>query len=302
VRASAVVCDAHPGYESTRWARRSGLRIEKAWHHHCHASALAAEHPAAGPLLVFTWDGVGLGDDGTLWGGEALLGAPGAWQRVASWRTFRLPGGDAVAKEPWRSAASLCWEAGLDWPEAPAEALVLHEVWHRPRFSPRSSAVGRLFDAAAALIMRARRSSYEAEAPMQLEASSDPHACGEALPLEVDAAGVLRADWAPLLPVLLDARRPAAERAGFFHDSLARTLLAIAERIAQVHPVTRVGLTGGVFQNRLLSEKAAGRLSARGFEALLPERIPANDAGIAVGQIVEFAHRSSPCAPAPLQV
>jgi len=293
VRASAVACDAHPGYESTRWALRSGLAARKVWHHHAHASALVAEHPQAGPLLVFTWDGVGFGEDGTLWGGEALHGGPGAWQRLASFRPFRLPGGDAVAREPWRLAASLCWHAQLDWRDAPAEAPVLHEVWARPRFSPESSAVGRVFDAAAALVLGKHRSSYEAEAPMQLEAMSDPYACGEALALEADTAGVLRADWAPLLPALLDTRRSAAERGGYFHDSLARTLVAIAERIAATRPVTHVGLTGGVFQNRLLTEKAAAALHAAGFEVLLPARIPANDAGIAVGQIIEFAHGSA---------
>lgn len=296
VRAQAVVCDAHPDYQSTRWAVRSGLPVFKVWHHHAHASALAAEHPGHGPMLVFTWDGVGLGEDGTLWGGEALLGGPGKWRRVASWRPFRLPGGDAVTREPWRSAASLCFEAGLEWREAPGETRILRDVWQRPRFSPSSSAVGRLFDAAAALILGVRESSYEAEAPMRLEAASDPQARGAALPLAADAQGVLRADWAALLPTLLEARRPAAERAGFFHDSLARTLVAIAERIAATQPVTHIGLTGGVFQNCLLTEKAASGLAALGFEVLLPARVPANDAGIAVGQIIEFAHQEAAAA------
>ncbi len=296
VRARAVACDVHPDYQSTRWALRSGLPLLKVWHHHAHASALIAEHPVPGPMLVFTWDGVGLGEDGTLWGGEALLGTPGEWRRIASWRPFRLPGGDAVAKEPWRSAASLCFEAGLEWRAAPAEIRILRDVWERPRFSPTTSAVGRLFDAAAALILEARESSFEAEAPMQLEAASDPQTQGETLPLTVDACGVLRADWAPLLPMLMDARRSPAERAGYFHDSLARTLIAIAERIAASQPVTRVGLTGGVFQNRVLTERAARGLGAAGFEVLLPARIPANDAGIAVGQIMEFAHGAAAAA------
>ena len=292
VRATVVACDAHPGYESTRWARGSGLRAVTVWHHHAHASALLAEQPREGQVLVFTWDGVGLGEDGTLWGGEAFYGVPGAWRRVASWRPFRLPGGDRAAKEPWRTAASLCWQAGCAWAGAPAAAKMLRDVWARAHFSPQSSAVGRLFDAAAALILGKHEASYEAEAPMQLEAASDPHALGEALPLERSADGVLRADWAALLPTLLDVRRPAAERAGVFHDSLARTLVAIAARIASTRPLSCVGLTGGVFQNRLLTEKAASGLSALGFEVLSPARIPANDAGIAVGQIVEFAHRA----------
>jgi len=291
VRAQAVVCDRHPGYASTRWARHSGLPLLEVWHHHAHASALACENPADGPMLVFTWDGVGLGEDGTLWGGEALLGAPGAWRRVASWRPFRLPGGDAAAKEPWRAAASLCFDAGLEWRDAPAEIRILRDVWQRARFSPQTSAAGRLFDAAAALILGVRESTHEAEAPMQLEAASDPDVRGETLPLAVDASGVVRADWAPLLPALMDARRPAAERGGYFHASLARTLAAMAAHVAARSAVRHVGLTGGVFQNRLFTEHAVRALAALGFEVLLPARIPANDAGIAVGQILEFACR-----------
>jgi hydrogenase maturation protein HypF len=294
VRAQAVVCDAHPDYQSTRWARRSGLPVLEVWHHHAHASALAVEHPGEEPMLVFTWDGVGLGEDGTLWGGEALFGRPGQWRRVASWRPFRLPGGDIVAKEPWRSAASLCFEAGLEWSAAPPEVRILRDVWQRPRFSPSSSAVGRLFDAAAALVLGVHASSYEAEAPMRLEGASDPRVQGEAVPLAADAHGVLRADWAALLPALLDARRPAAERGGFFHDSLARTLIAIAERIGTTQRVARIGLAGGVFQNRLLTEKAASGLARLGFEVLLAARLPANDAAVAAGQILEFAHRAPP--------
>jgi hydrogenase maturation protein HypF len=293
VRAQAVVCDAHPDYQSTRWALRSGLPALKVWHHHAHASALAAEHPSHGAMLVFTWDGVGLGEDGTLWGGETLLGYPGAWQRIASLRPFRLPGGDAVAKEPWRSAASLCFEAGQEWRAAPPEAGILRDVWQRPRFSPLTTAVGRLFDAAAALILGVHQTSFEAEAPMQLEAASDPQADGETLPFAPDATGVLRVDWSPLLPTLMDVRRPLRERAGYFHATLASTIVALAAHIAASRRVKHVGLTGGVFQNRLLTERAASGLAACGFSVLLPERIPANDAGIAVGQVIEFAHRAA---------
>lgn len=126
---------------------------------------------------------------------------------------------------------------------------------------------------------------------MRLEAASDPQVQGEILPFVPDASGVLRADWAPLLPTLMDAGRPAAERGGYFHASLARTLTAMAAHVAARFEVRQVGLTGGVFQNRLLTERAARALAALGFEVLLPARVPANDAGIAVGQIIEYAYR-----------
>ena len=116
------VADAHPAYFSSRWALERGLPLRRVFHHHAHASALYGEWGLDGPLLVFTWDGLGMGEDGTLWGGEALLGQPGHWRRVASLRPFRLIGGDKASRDPWRCALAMCWEAGLDWPGRPATA------------------------------------------------------------------------------------------------------------------------------------------------------------------------------------
>ncbi len=117
VRAERIVHDAHTSFPNARWARETGLPGQAVWHHHAHAAAVAGEYPSATSLLCFTWDGVGLGSDGTLWGGEALLGRPGAWTRVASFRPFRLPGGESCAREPWRTAMALCWESGEAWPD-----------------------------------------------------------------------------------------------------------------------------------------------------------------------------------------
>ncbi len=152
VTADRVVCDAHPGYASTRWAARSGMRCERVFHHHAHAAALAGEHGCPGPMLVFTWDGVGYGEDGTLWGGEALLGEPAGWRRVAKLRPFRLPGGERAAREPWRCALGVCWEAGEAWSAGRGEEeAVLRRAWAGGLNAPVTTAAGRLFDAAAAL-------------------------------------------------------------------------------------------------------------------------------------------------------
>jgi hydrogenase maturation protein HypF len=115
IEARQLVCDAHPGYATTRWAAQRTLPVQQVFHHHAHAAAACPEATPATPALVFTWDGVGLGPDGTLWGGEALLGSPGHWTRFASLRPFHLPGGERAGREPWRSAAALCWETGQDW-------------------------------------------------------------------------------------------------------------------------------------------------------------------------------------------
>ena len=291
VRAEEVVCDAHPGYATARWARRCGLPAHEVLHHHAHAGALAAEIDSDGPLLIFAWDGVGYGGDGSLWGGETFLGRPGAWRRVASFRPFRLPGGERAGREPWRSAAALCWESGREWPACPDADGLARAAWERGLNTPGTSAVGRLFDAAAALAGVCLHASYEGEGPMRLEASLDeaPPPPAEALPLRPDAEGVLRADWEPLLAPLLDDSRPVAQRAALFHERLAMTAVEVFCALLERHPVAAVGATGGVLQNRRLADRMQALFSARDVTLRLPSRLPANDACIAFGQVVERA-------------
>lgn len=288
VRATKLIVDRHPGYGTRRYARDSGLPFFEVWHHHAHASALAWEFPGIEAWIVFAWDGVGLGEDQTLWGGEAFTGAPGRWQRAASLRPFRLPGGDKAGREPWRAAAALLWESGQAAPFAPDP---LHRAWSQGLNSPVSSSVGRLFDAAASLCGVCTHASFEGEGPMRLEVLAEG-AGGEVvgLPLECDPLGVWRTDWEPLLPMLADATRPAAERAARFHLSLAQALVDQAQRLHAQTGIRSVGLSGGVFQNRLLAEAAIERLESAGFKVHLPQRVPVNDAGLSFGQIIEFLH------------
>ncbi len=291
VCAERMAHDAHPGFPSTRWARASGLPTHPVWHHEAHASAVAGEYPSDAPLLCFTWDGLGLGRDGTLWGGEALLGRPGRWRRFASFRSFRLPGGERAARELWRTALALSWEVGASWHEG--EGLcdpLVRLAWDRGLNTPTTSSVGRLFDAAAALLGECRQASHEGEAGMRLEGlCHDAAASLEAaeLPLARDAAGLWRSDWAPLLPVLQDARIESAARARWFHATLARALCAQALAARRETGVNRVGLCGGVFQNRVLSEQARALLTEEGFEVLMPRELPVNDAAISFGQLIE---------------
>ena len=291
VRAECLLVDRHPGYGYRSWVRASGLPFVEVWHHHAHASALAGEHPEVAEWGIFTWDGVGLGEDGTLWGGELLAGRPGHWRRFASLRPFRLPGGDQAGREPWRAAAALLWETGQTADFAPD---LLHQAWQRGLNSPMTSAAGRLFDAAAALIGICRQAGYEGEGPMRLEAlaSSVAHApVWTALPLSRDDQAIWRADWAPLLTRLTDADTPSALRAHAFHACLADTLVAQAEALRAARGCKDIGLVGGVFQNRLLSELARDRLVAAGFHVHLPNRVPANDAGVSFGQVIDHLNR-----------
>jgi hydrogenase maturation protein HypF len=289
VEAKRLIVDHHPGFGYRRYARESGLPVAEVWHHHAHASALAWEFPDVEDWVIFAWDGVGLGVDGTLWGGEAFTGAPGRWRHAASFRPFRLPGGDRAGREPWRAAAALLWEAGTDAPFAPAP---LREAWAAGLNCPTSTSVGRLFDAAAALAGVCTHASFEGEGPMRLEsAATIGDAEAIALPLARDPLGVWRSDWAPLLPLLGDATRPVAERAAAFHASLAQALVDQAQRLRDETGAASAGLTGGVFQNRLLAEAAVSRLQTAGFDVRLQRRLPVNDAGLSFGQLIEFLHQ-----------
>ncbi len=289
VRPVNLVCDAHPGYGGTRWARRSGLPVLRVWHHHAHAAAVAGEFPHEPRWLCFTWDGAGLGPDGTLWGGEALLGEPGAWVRAAAFRPFAPPGGERAAREPWRSAAALAWTLALDWGPDGIDASLALAAWTRRLNSPVTSSAGRLFDAAAALIRLRQHSSHEGEAAMALEAAAAGEAGPLRLPLERGADGVLQADWAPLVPALLDATRSQARRAAMFHASMAATLVEQAVAVRHSDGDFAVGLSGGVFQNRRLAEMALAGLAAAGLRGYLPASVPCNDAGLSFGQLIEAA-------------
>ncbi|PRY71790.1 carbamoyltransferase HypF [Halomonas ventosae] len=297
VRPELVLHDAHRGYHSTRWARDSGLACREVAHHHAHAAALCGEHGRfREPTLVFTWDGTGLGPDGTLWGGEALLGRPGHWQHHASFAPFALPGGEAAIREPWRLATTLGWQSGLEEPvvEGTGEELaLLRAAWKRRLNAPACSAVGRLFDAAAALLVPIPRVSHEAQAAMRLEALAEDDGEPLELPHRRDPDGVLRCDWRPLIRHLHDARLAPERRAADFHATLVRVLRRQAGAARDATGVETLGLTGGVFQNRRLTEAAVAALEEDGFRVLLHERLPCNDAAISVGQVMECLARLS---------
>jgi hydrogenase maturation protein HypF len=287
VRATRWLCDAHPGYTTTRWVQSLGEPFTTVLHHHAHASAIVAEHGITEPAIVFAWDGVGYGGDGTLWGGETFVGRPGHWQRRASLRSFRLPGGDRAGRSPWRSAAALCWEAGVQCP-VPIPDPIVRAAWERGLNAPRSSAAGRVFDALSAIVLGVAETSFEGQGPMWFEACARPVERFPILPIEPDDEGVLRIDWAPLLESCSDGRVTREERAGQAHAALADAICRVAAAERARSGVTVVGLTGGVFQNRRLLELAAAGLVQRGFRVLLPERIPCNDGGLSYGQVAEF--------------
>ncbi|SKA29753.1 Hydrogenase maturation protein, carbamoyltransferase HypF [Consotaella salsifontis] len=293
VEATRLVADVHPDYASTRWALSDGRPVTLVQHHVAHASAIAGENPDVARWLVFAWDGVGLGPDNELWGGEALLGAPGGFHRVGSIRQFRLVGGDKAGREPWRSAAGLMWEACHDWlPEAEGGAIA-RQAWEKRVRTLSTSSIGRLFDAAAALALGIERVSFEGEGPMRLEAMAEDTGGFVDLPIVEDGYGLLRLDWAPLLSPLTDPTLSPGGRAALFHESLARGLVRQALAVARHQAFDAVGLCGGVFQNRRLAERVAALFVAEGIAVHLPETVPANDGGLAFGQLIEAQARDA---------
>lgn len=293
-----VACDLHPDYFSTHHAEQTGLPLTRVQHHHAHVLAVMAEHRLAAPLLGVAWDGSGYGPDGTLWGGEFLEIRARGFRRVGRLRRFRLPGGEQAVREPRRAALGLLQELlGTDWQShqelspvrefTPPQRQVLAAMLGRGVNAPLTSSAGRLFDGVAALLDLCQVASYEAEAATRLEWSAATAVVAEPLTFVLrpgrDVPWVL--DWEPALRMLLDglaSGRPPALLAAGFHRGLAEGLVELA-RLAGAR---RVVLAGGCFQNRLLTEQSITGLRAAGIMAWWPQRLPPNDGGLALGQLV----------------
>ena len=264
-----------PAMPAAAGRQTQGLPLYRVQHHHAHASALAFEGGLDKTWLTVHLGWCGLAEDGTLWGGEALHGKPGAWQRVASFKPFRLPGGERAGREPWRSAAALCWESGLEWQFGFARRGAAQK-----RMGARAECTGH--DRGRAFVRRRvqparsdrygelRRAGADAAGSGRNHWSADAGEAAE-LPLDEDDNGLLVADWTPLLHALRRDEMPVAQRAMQFHLSLAQTASpGKPGGSMQRTPFDAVGLTGGVFQNKLLAELAlatTGRCRIRGVPA-----------------------------------
>jgi hydrogenase maturation protein HypF len=270
----AVVCDLHPDYASTQWAERSGLPILRVQHHQAHVAACAAETNVQGAYLGVSWDGTGFGLDGAIWGGEFFHVEDGQYERISHLRPFGLPGGDTAVREGWRSAASLLFETL--GPEA-TDARV-RPMLERGVNVVSTTSVGRLFDAVASLAGVAQQNRFEGQAAMLLE--------NEIRSTRTEEAYALRdGDWGPLiLNVMADVRAGVSPSliAARFHNGLVNWILEVAYHAG----LKQIVLSGGVFQNRYLTERAAAELESRGFVVHTHHRIPPNDGGIALGQAV----------------
>jgi hydrogenase maturation protein HypF len=303
---TVVACDAHPDYLSTRYAESLGLPLRKVQHHAAHVYACMAENGLTGPVLGVSWDGTGYGLDGTVWGGEFLRVDGGRFSRAAHLRTFRLPGGDRAAREPRRSAVGLLYElfgarlsSQANLPTLAAckdeELRVWLSMLEKGVNAPVTSSAGRLFDAVASIAGVRQVSNHEGQAAMELEFAIGRVAVGDSysfnlLPSDISHESMV-VDWEPAVyDILADVEMgtPVALIAARFHNTLAEMVVAVAESVGE----RQVALTGGCFQNAYLAERTIGRLRDAGFQPYWHQRIPPNDGGIALGQIVGAALRN----------
>lgn len=314
---AALACDVHPSYLSGQWAReqarKCNLPLVEVQHHHAHIASVMAEAIAAGQLttdarvLGIAFDGTGAGTDGTIWGGEFLVASLGGFERAAHLRTWALPGGAASVRDARRNAFALLSELGLL--EHPGAARLLDSLDEQTRSvtatmierginSPRTSSMGRLFDAAAAILGICDKATYEGEPAIELEAAAWRALDNEIAHFPDNNAGYFASgpswldgpyvlDQKALFEALLggiEAGAPADRLALDFHVSVARSSARIAREICEREGIDTVALSGGVFMNRLLLQLLTRELKSMGLTVLIPQTVPVNDGCIAYGQ------------------
>jgi len=290
VEPDVVVADCHPGYFTTRWGKEVFReRLVQVYHHHAHAISVMAENGVelGEEVLALTFDGTGYGEDGTIWGGEFLRATYTGFKRAGHLRQFNLPGGERAVKEPYRVAVSLLTEAGIEPEEVlrvePKRLKLVKEALKRGINSPKTSSMGRLFDGIGAILGIKEVLSYQAQGAILVEEEALKwKGSFEPLPVVVEEGVV---DWREMVREVvrrLKGGAPKAQIARAFHRWVVESSLKVAEEVK----IEKVALSGGVFQNRLLTEELGRELRKRGFKVLTHQIVPPNDGGLSLGQAV----------------
>ena len=308
VRPAALAADRHPAYRSRRWAveHAEGRAVHGVQHHHAHVASTMAEHgvTTGERVIGVAFDGTGYGDDGAVWGGELLVASYDGYERAGHLAYVDLPGGDAAVRNPCRMALSHLRSAGVPWdddlPSVRAcrddERAVLARQLERGLGCVPTSSMGRLFDAVASLADICHRAGYDAQAAMELEAVARGVGAvdGYCFDLCADSgSGSVVFDPAPVVrAVTHDVRAGVGQAlvAARFQQGVVDLVVAAAEMVRHRTGLSRATLSGGVFLNRFVTQGCARDLSAAGFEVLRHRRVPASDAGIALGQVAVLAH------------
>ena len=290
----AIACDLHPDYLSTVYAEeraeREGIALLRVQHHHAHLAACMADNGLDGECLGLIWDGVGLGADGTAWGGELLRGSYRGFERLGSIHPLPLPGGDAAVKEIWRLGLAALMECGADAEDlmdGPGAEAVRRMVERRVA-CPQSSGMGRLFDAACAVAGIRRTCTYEGQGAVLLEAAAAADEDGGYETRFYARDGVTVFDWRPMMLEMVSERRSGVEKGALcarFMNTLVSAAAEMAVRAAEGTRLRRIVLSGGVFQNMYLMRRLPERLERAGLEVYTHSRVSTNDEGLSLGQL-----------------
>jgi hydrogenase maturation protein HypF len=309
IKPESIACDLHPDYLSTRFAEDSRLPLMRVQHHHAHMASCMAENVLDGDVIGIIFDGTGYGADGTIWGGEFLIGGYSDYQRAGHFRPVPLPGGDAAVREPWRMAMSYLYQAlgeaafAVDNPVATylsADAMLLFaQLLRRGINSPLTSSCGRLFDAVAAMLNMKHIVSYDGQAAIELEALAEEFDGDErsyTCIISTSAESPIQLDFSRMFVEIASDINAGIEKATIsysFHRTVASAATDACTSIASSTGLDRVVLSGGVFQNRLLSEMIYTAITDAGLKVYTHRLVPPNDGGIALGQVAIAGRRNN---------
>ena len=293
VEPEVVVCDRHPLYYSTKFGeKRFGDKLVKVYHHHAHIISTMAENeiPLEENVIGLAFDGTGYGEDGTIWGGEVLIAGYTEFKRAFHLKTFRLPGGDRAVKEPYRVAISLLLEAGIE-PESVLKTDkrkigFIKQMIEKGINAPLTSSMGRLFDGIAAILGIRETVSYHAQAAILLEQAALKSETTQVYEFEVLNSEV---DWRPVVSGVVEdlkSGKSLPDIARKFHNTVIEVSIKVALKLRDETGINTVALSGGVFQNKILTESLSGKLEEKGFRVLIHHLVPPNDGGISLGQAV----------------
>jgi len=308
IKPELVACDLHPDYLSSSFAEDSGLTCIQVQHHHAHLASCMAENGLDGDVIGVIFDGTGYGTDGMIWGGEFMVGGYDGYQRAGHFRVVPMPGGDAAVREPWRMAMAYLYQAlgedafSLNHPVVrilpEEERAIFFQMLRRGINSPLTSSCGRLFDAVAALLNIRHHVSYDGQGAIELEAIAEMIDQGRSYTYQIvqDYPQPLQLDFSPMFVQILHEINSAVGVsliAHRFHQTVATATTDACLSIAAATGLDRIILSGGVFQNRLLSEMIYTTLTDRGLQVFSHRLVPPNDGGIALGQAAIAGRRKN---------
>ena len=287
-----VVCDAHPDYESTRYALSTGLPVIKVQHHFAHIASVMAEAGLTGRVIGVAFDGTGYGVDGTVWGGEFLIASPQDFVRAGHLKSVKLLGSDESVRQGWKSAACMLYDAGILPQSNDSRYTLINAALDNEINTIRSSSMGRLFDAASSILDICQKSTYEGQCAIELENAAarffSPGNPQDPFPFSLteDDSGII-ADMSPCIKNLYECKAKGMDRnllALRFHMTVCRLIVDVCLRLREKYKIDTVALSGGVFQNRILLFQAVHSLEKSGFQVHTNRLVPSGDGGISLGQ------------------